>query len=356
MADYGMKPLVDFLSGHIGRIAAGLVIPILVTAYYRRSFIDKGAPVGLKRSLLNSGLTVLIVAWASVIAIAVFHGFYGGSPVTEKPVVHSPYCLVYAFPEPSSLDRAPDLLKELKLPDEPPGCLRDMASYIREATQVTLLGRTDRRELSPEAGRQYRSNDVLALERAKDMQARLSPTMGALLLTAGPRYLGSKIDARLLERDRSVEIRASWNSSPNVAEALPKSGPLNTTSMEADVSMALLALMVALSAYLVTVGIFLADRVEKLENHSRTALKAKKIKLQRRLLILADTPTVVAAFLLSLHIFAFYPSVTLVPASILLFRMAVVTLILFHMSQWITALPKKKLDALPLKPPDVPAA
>ena len=332
---------MDFLSGHIGRIASALVIPILIAAYFRRASIDSAPQNAPKPFVLNSVLTVLIALWAIVIVILVSYGFFGGEPVIERPAVHPQYCFVYAFPEPSSPDRAPDLLKDLKLPDEPPGCLRDIASHISAATHLTLLGRTDRRELSLEAAREYRSNDALALERAKDMQAWLALKEGAVLLTAGPRYLGGKADPRLLERDRSVEIRASWNNgSPNAAESRAKAaGPLNTTSMEADVSMALLALMVALSAYLVTVGIFLADRAEKLE--SKKALKANKIKMQRRLLILADTPTVLAAFLLSLHVFAFYPSVTLVPASILLFRMSIVTLILFHMSQWITALPEE---------------
>jgi hypothetical protein len=351
MAEYGMKTLVDFLSGHIGRIAAGLVIPILVAAYFRRASIDNGALSGPRLYVVNSVLAVLIVVWAFVIVSIVIHGFFGEAPVAEQPEVHSPYCLVYAFPEPSSPDKAPDLLKDLKLPDEPAGCLRDIASHISEATQVTLLGRTDRRELSPEAAREYRSNDALALQRAKDMEVLLAPKDGADLLTAGPRYLAGKTDARLMERDRSVEIRAHWNnSSANAVESRPKAGGLlNAASIGPDVSMALLALMVALSAYLVTVGIFLADRVEKLEARNQTALKAKKIKLQRRLLVLADTPTVVAAFLLSLHVFAFYPSVTLVPASILLFRMSIVTLILFHMSQWITALPDKVRAFLGLK-------
>jgi hypothetical protein len=350
MAEYGMKTLVDFLSGHIGRIAAGLVIPILVIAYFRRAAIDGGS---LKESILgvfNNVLKVLIAAWGVLILVIAIYGFSGGAPVTEQPVVHAAYCLVYAFPEPSSPDRAPDLLKEFKLPDEPSGCLKDIATHISEASQVILLGRTDRRELSPQAARQYRSNDALALERARDMQARLAPKGGADLLTAGPHYLDGKIDPRLQERDRSVEIRAHWNNtSTNLAESAPKAaGPFNTTSMGADASMALLALMVALSAYLASVGIFLADRVEKLES-TKKPLKANKIKMQRRLLILADTPTVVAAFLLALHVFAFYPSVTLVPASILLFRMSIVTLILFHMSQWITALPDNLRTYLGLK-------
>jgi len=54
-------------------------------------------------------------------------------------------------------------------------------------------------------------------------------------------------------------------------------------------------------------------------------------------LILPDAPMILAAFLLFLHVFCFYPR-PMLDASILLFEMAAVTFVLFHMFQWFMAL------------------
>jgi hypothetical protein len=239
------------------------------------------------------------------------------------------------------------------LPNKPAGCLAKVATGLGKTTQLILIGRHDRRELSSAAAGQYLSNASLALDRAEGLKGWLELQQGAksnaIVLSTGPHQSGD------LAEDRSVEIRA---------ESIRRE-TLNTEYLEADVSIALLGLMVALSAYLATVGLFLRDRGGKLSEaiapteHRKKVLKerselnqAEKDELKelnaladrharntlyRKLLILPDAPMILAAFLLFLHVFYFCPQATL-NASILLFEMAAITFVIFHMFQWLMAL------------------
>ena len=332
------------LFSHLLWIEVGLVVFILVLAYIRMG-LNSSQPVKWVVVLLRmfSGL------WVAVIALTVWSGWRE----TTVPQPSLP-CLVYAFPEPSPRGKEALQLEDLKsLPNKPAGCLAQVATELGKTTQLILIGRHDRRELSSAAAGQYHSNASLALDRAESLKGWLELQQGAksnaIVLSTGPHQSGD------LAEDRSVEIRAQSI----------RSETLNTEYLEADVSMALLALMVALSAYLATVGLFLRDRGGKLSEaitpteHRKKILKerselnqAEKDELKelnaladrharntlyRKLLILPDAPMILAAFLLFLHVFCFYPR-PMLDASILLFEMAAVTFVLFHMFQWFMAL------------------
>ena len=147
-----------------------------------------------------------------------------------------------------------------------------------------------------------------------------------ILQSSGPRYAGDETNLRLLARDRSVEIRAYWdgppatNSKPHPPPSERAGWALNDQSLEPDVSVGLLALIVALSAYLATIGIFLRERAIKFKadidciqaaNPAHKKLEdLRKSKLTTDiylyLLMVADLPMIVAAFLLFLHVFYFF--------------------------------------------------
>ena len=129
---------------------------------------------------------------------------------------------------------------------------------------------------------------------------------------------------RLMERDRSVEIRAYWES-PQVQESSSASGTL----FNVDHELALLGVIIALSTYLAAVGFFVRQRISELAKTAPATCKIAKKKL--RLLVLADLPLILSGLLLFMHVYYSWYSLR---SSMQLLAMGALTLILYHSSQW----------------------
>jgi len=373
-------------------------IVFVCLAYFRSPPPPASPPVQRSLKRPRGGI---ILAWIVVLILFAVISLSGGSQVNSSPaaaVAHlisdTPYstCLLYSFPLAKSyyVDGKVEDGKHALLPQEPPGCLGDLEGWLKKDVpeQVIVTGRADRRDLKPSS--KYYSNESLAFERAQGVRAWLNskvdnsrpkPGDRAILYASGPRYTGKTTDhPRLLDRDRSVDIRAYWQSPPDQNAASkasakpPKTGfALNTQFLEPSVSVELLALMVALSAYLAVVRIFLGEASERLKTEAEnlaidagyfegladrvqldaqigppppaTQGKAKlkrardlltskdKTSRQRDLLVFPDSLMIAAAFCLFLHAF-FFLDATWLATSIRLFTLAVVTLLCFHGIEW----------------------
>jgi hypothetical protein len=242
-------------------------------------------------------------------------------------------CLYYGFPDGEVLPdngtsggRGNIARSSVTMFEDAPGCMGDFDDLIKRRSPhvVVFIGRSDRNELSPHKLQKYGSNEALAYQRAKSVKERTAKewTGQSILIAAGPAYADGVRDSRLLERDRSVEVRAYW-------EPRPEEGNLGAgTLFNVDHELVLLGVIIALSTYLAAVSVFLRQQIGERKGDQRSYDRPRK---SLRLLVLADLPLILSGVLLFVHI---YYSVRSLQASLQSLAMAVTTLLLFHGYQW----------------------
>jgi hypothetical protein len=288
--------------------------------------------------------------------------------VPEEPIPEGPYstCLVFSFHEAQHDLAEGDFTA---MPQDPSGCVDQLLGWAAKSLprQLIVTGRTDKQELTPAAARRYFDNTSLAFQRAQTVINRLNQAEGingrlkpfSIPLTAGPKHLTERDDA-VLSRDRSVEIRSYWQR-PGIAVkqfSRPEhiGWALNDEALDPGVSLTALSLFVALSAYLAAVGLFMRERtanigglIDELDQKISAASEPTKSVLigqqnelvkrknrtltRRKLLVLADSPMIVAALLLGLHVFYFFPP-SVLRASVVVVTFSGFSLVLLHFSQW----------------------
>ena len=273
----------------------------------------------------------LVVAWPLLLAISIWWG-WGNIAEPKGPYFR---CLYYRFPDGDVLSeksagggRADAHAFAPAMSEDPPGCMADLGDFIKHRPPhvVIFTGRADRRELARIPAEKYASNETLAYQRAKSVREQNAKEWKgqSILMAAGPVYFNGASDARLMERDRSVEIRAYWEP-PQVQESGSPSGTL----FNVDHELALLAVIIALSTYLATVGVFIRQRINELAV-TDPAIEIAKKKL--RLLVLADLPLILSGLLLFMHVYYSWYSLR---SSMQLLAMSAVTLTLYHSWQWL---------------------
>lgn len=94
----------------------------------------------------------------------------------------------------------------------------------------------------------------------------------------------------------------------------------------------LLAIIIALSAYLATVRLFAIDRLTQLAGDLQ---KRKKVHRNLRLLFVADAPMTVSAVFLGIYILYSNAPSCFLPTSIYLFTFAGLMLLIYHIYAWI---------------------
>lgn len=166
-----------------------------------------------------------------------------------------------------------------------------------------VVGQTASCELSGKSAPDETYYSRLALGRAEAVSRWLTDGIRLkrqpVLLTSGPHMLpATRADQHA--RNRSVEVRAYW---PIRSEGQPVSMAANSAwwEMKSDVlqppeMLTLLGLVVALSAYLAAVGVYLRERVETLRTATTAEDKFRRIKIKTRLSLLTiDHHNVAAA-------------------------------------------------------------
>jgi hypothetical protein len=403
-----------------------LIIAILMTAAHLiLSFSKTWVSAPLRR---RGALALILVLAAIALAVAIDRAArWNPAPTNshEAGIADMPAstCIVFDFPDAEAYATDPALKlpppqEQLeKLPQDPAGCIEQLQRWIGAAMphQLTINGRADRRPLKPATQKRVISNEMLAFRRAQSVaqwivgaakssdpkRDDLSPR--TLVGVSGLRYGKETGDPQLFEQDRSVEVRSYWATAPahanttssastpviaapaqtnssDAGKAEPTSPVLslvgvkiNDEAMEPAVSLTVLSLFVALSAYLATVGFFLRQRVFDLDNEveeikiklADPALKAPasqekakpgeehieatrasyteletrhnkgitKTKRALRLLPIADLPMIMAALLLGLHLF-FFLSTGWLRASIVFATFSAFVLVMQHGAQW----------------------
>ena len=294
--------------------------------------------------------------------------------VDDRPVAAIPYssCLVYSFPSGKSL--LPDFAT---LPQDPPGCIQDLTLWLHTSNlrQLVLNGHSDRCERDPDPALSYDSNSTLAFRRAQEVLGWLEQGCGlchkgpmlqprTVMISSGSRFAKPAINPYLLARDRSVEFRAYWSEvapPPEKAGGSCVSGGgfvLNEEVLKSGDALNLLAIIVALAAYVAAVGLFmrqrggdLRDKIQELKSGQEQKSKQQQDRLNdledtrrktRRAiqaLALADVPIILAGLLMFLHLFYCGPSL-FVTASIVLLTFAACILVTLHAIQWWVATQK----------------
>ena len=281
----------------------------------------------------------VVVLWPLLLAISIWWGWGNVAELKnqERSVTQAPYfrCLYYRFPDGDVLSekranegRGDPHVSSPTMLEDPPGCMADFQGFIKERPPHVIIftGRADRRELARTPADKYASNEALAYQRAKsvkDLKAKEWKGQ-SILMAAGPIYFNGLIDTRLMERDRSVEIRAYWEP-PQAQESSSALGTL----FNVDRELALLGVIIALSTYLAAVGFFVRQRINELAKTAPATCEIAKKKL--RLLVLADLPLILSGLLLFLHVYYSWYSLR---SSMQLLAMGAVTLVLYHSSQW----------------------
>ncbi len=313
-------------------------------------------------------------------------------PTPEAPVrgiadVPSSTCVVYGFPDAESFlpasvnDQESQRRKLERLPQDPSGCIVQLLRWLKAAHlhQLVISGRADRRPLTVDAQGRVVSNESLALDRARAVFAWVADRAKAdgaavsldartLIQVSGVRYASKATNAMLLEQDRSVEIRGFWDRAlprDSAQARIPEAGStatlgvsLNRDAFDPDVSIAVLSLFVALSAYLATVGYFIRQRAFELQSalhtfrserlvnpnsFQRTARRRLGKMLGRRyrqtqtylmLLQIADMPMILAAFSMTMHVFFLQPASWL-RVGMVFAAFSVLIMIGQHAGQWI---------------------
>ena len=255
----------------------------------------------------------------------------------EAKLRDNPYssCLIYDF-RPGDLQKL-DSAKLESLPQEPPGCMSELRRWFElfNPEQLIVVGQTASSELSGKlSGETYYSR--LALARAAAVSKWLAdgmPYLQSVLLTSGPRVLPSA-HAYQHGRNRSVEIRAYWAIQARNESVSPRAfGHVKYDMLKPPEMLAFLGLVVALSAYLAAVGVYLREQLAKPSSGPKDDIRRITIKTRLSLLTIADMPMITAALLLGLHLFFGFPE-WFVPGSVVLVGFSAVSLVLFHATEW----------------------
>jgi hypothetical protein len=216
---------------------------------------------------------------------------------------------------------------------------------------LVLTGHVDNQELKPNRAKIYGSNLSLALQRAQAVRGwlkRKTDGIGrqtglppkddvesiALLVTSGAEHVGINVSESDRTADRNVEIRASWRRPVPPMESGDKKSWLELVGrrlnvppgLDAATMLALLAFIVALSAYLASVRVY----VKGLASVSPRSKKTVALVL----ISVADLPMIFAGLFIALYIFAF-PRAFLFLWGLFLFAFAGVTMIILHASEWL---------------------
>jgi len=231
------------------------------------------------------------------------------------------------------------------VPTPVPECLKQIVDQTRAAIplELRLVGGVDKREMRRQARRTYGDNLSLATQRAlavKDYLHGLSwngaTSWMALepriaLFAAGAQSVGEAIAEDVLKADRRVEVMAIWaveQPENAIADGAPKQQPtgliFNETFLDRQTSLALLAVLIALSAYLATIRIFLkqADAPDHVK------------KFGLIMLTVGDLPMISSALLLGFHVI-FRAPVWTAHWSLLLFVFAGIVLVILHAREWV---------------------
>ena len=311
-------------------VSIPFLIALLLVALTMRSVISKFKPRDPeKRGVVPFEIreqAMLLVAAVFLIAslIAVFSVYEDPPPAQEGQTA----CLAYGFPDgrnevPSSgLDTSPD------------DCISTLKSDLKEFSprHVILIGHADKRELSGQLGRYYGENGSLAMTRAYAVLALIGMPAQAVVLSSGARNVGEQVPPELLKRDRSVEILVSWSTrSSTAAGSTPRSfgSGLNEAVVNSSESLTLLGFLVALSAYLATIRLFLQQEADK----KKADPDHLKHTVMLSFITIADLPMVLAALLLGLHIFIFLAAGWF-RVSLVLFIFAGMVMVLLHSREW----------------------
>ena len=227
---------------------------------------------------------------------------------------------------------------------------------------MAIVGHADARELRAQTAAVYGTNLTLAHLRAREASASLLREYGArdsgqnrrpeisgrvLVLASGSDHWGANRIAAELAEDRAVEIVAySSPKAPTVTATtsgtIGTASVLNVANLEASVSLTFFTILVALSAYLASVRLVAIARLGELNDPEtdKPEVRAERIRAQRakikrnlRWLTVADIPMVLAALLLGLHVFYFWPAWTL-HGSFYLFTFAGLALLASHGFAW----------------------
>jgi hypothetical protein len=259
-------------------------------------------------------------------------------------------CQLFGFPEgrhdlPAGTDQTP--------------CLNELASRLTESTidALVITGHVDKQELSRNARGIYGSNLSLALQRALAVRGWLerqqasrvkragsanNGDLGSLAMTvaSGATHVGADVSDDERKADRSVEIRTVWKVRPPAAATKEPlwwqriGWQLNTARLDAGSALTFLAFVVALSAYLATVRLFLhglAEPSDTREGGLRLRPASKKVALV--LITLADLPMILAGLCMGLYLFAFVPPLFF-RWSLVLFAFGGGTMIILHAREW----------------------
>jgi hypothetical protein len=326
-----------------------LVAWVLTTLFFHRAWSRAKSAKPFDR-LAKIYLGLVCAALALAAAFIAFAGTQAPVPAaataSSEPPMETFTCQITAFPEgghavPADSGRV--------------GCIVDLIERLRRQMPERLLltGHVDHRELRPGAVKVYGSNLSLATQRATAVKDWLSRELSqstlrstgqrfdferiVTLMPSGALHIGAGVTNADRESDRRVDIRVVWR-----AVAPPRDDPsprpwwekvgrqLNTSALDSSSSLAFLAFLVALSAYLATVRLFLKQPTTTTSGATVSASK----KLALVLITVADLPMILAALLLGLHIFAFAPPAFL-RLSFLLFVFAGGTMVILHAREWV---------------------
>lgn len=245
----------------------------------------------------------------------------------------APYssCLVYPFPIGSAE------IKKDEIRQSPPGCFDNLGRAVQrsEVRLLILSGRShshDRQKTSRDPN--WRA--ALGVERARELLALLpKPAMKleAVLLASGPYHTPSTPET--CELERSVEIRAYWREAKaSAGGGAPKKegGLFFRGEMEPDVAVSVLSLLVALSAYLAAVRLFLQERLGGFKDQG--ARDEGKIRSKLRWLSAPDSLLIGAAVFLAGYVF-FSPEPWLVRLAVGLALLGGGALVVLHAFEWI---------------------
>lgn len=154
----------------------------------------------------------------------------------------------------------------------------------------------------------------------------------AILLASGPYQTPPAPET--CELERSVEIRAYWRDAKAGAGGGPpkkQGGLFSRGEMEPDVAVSVLSLLVALSAYLAAVRLFLQERLGGAKDEG--GRDEGKIRRRLRYVAMPDSLLIVAAVLLSAYVF-FSPGPVLLRWGLGLAVAGGAVLVVFHGIEW----------------------
>jgi hypothetical protein len=189
----------------------------------------------------------------------------------------------------------------------------------------------------------YGSNLTLALQRALAVRDWLghnrqnAAVTSAVLVVSGATNVGANLPGSRRMEDRRVDILASWEVAtpvdpPGTQEHPRAPWKLNIpTGFDVGGAFAFLAFVVALSAYLASVRLFLKQK--QMGSDGRLQISASN-KMALVLITIADLPMILSGLFFSLYLFSLLRWPPLVSWSLLLFIFAGGTMVILHGREW----------------------